>query len=92
MIVSPTLPLMHPKCLILPLCIRIIVIALTSFGLHMFVVNVEEQHLQCMHDQGCLHTVECPIRGRAGLNIDKWLFERWGEEVDVDHVLVATLP
>ena len=52
-------------------------------------------HLWCMHCEGCgfcLHTLECPVRGRAHPNTDKWLFQKWCQEVDVEEVLTATLP
>ena len=48
-----------------------------------------------MHCEGCgfcLHTLECPVRGRAHPNTDKWLFQKWCQEVDVEEVLTATLP
>ena len=52
-------------------------------------------YLWCMHCEGCgfcLHTLECPGRGRAHPNTDKWLFQKWCQEVDVEEVLTATLP
>ena len=52
-------------------------------------------YLWCMHCEGCgfcLHTLECPVRGRAHPNTDKWLFQKWCQEVDVEEVLTATLP
>ena len=51
--------------------------------------------LWCMHCEGggfCLHSAESYMHGRAHPNTYKWLFERWCEEVDVYHVMVATLP
>ena len=48
-----------------------------------------------MHCEGCgfcLHTLECPVRGRAHPSTDKWLFQKWCQEVDVEEVLTATLP
>ena len=51
-------------------------------------------YLWCMHCEGCgfcLHTLECPIRGRAHPNTDKWLFQKRCQEVDVEEVLTATL-
>ena len=52
-------------------------------------------YLRCMHCEGCgfcLHTLECPVRGRAHPNTDKWLFQKWCQEVDVEEVFTATLP
>ena len=52
-------------------------------------------YLWCMHCEGCgfcLHTLECPVCGRAHPNTDKWFFEKWRQEVDVEDVLTATLP
>ena len=52
-------------------------------------------YLCCMHFEGCgfrLPTLECPVHGRAHTNIDKWLFQKWCHEVDVEEVLTATLP
>ena len=52
-------------------------------------------YLWCMHCEGCgfcLHTLECPVRGRAHPSTDKWLFQKWCQEVDVEEVLTATLP
>ena len=49
----------------------------------------------CMHCEGCgfcLPTLECPVPGRAHPNTDKWLFQKWCLEVDVEEVLTATLP
>ena len=40
----------------------------------------------------CLHTLECPLRGRAHPNTNKWLFQQWCQEVDVEEVLTAGLP
>ena len=37
-------------------------------------------------------TLESPIRGSAHPNTNKWLFEKWCQEVDVEEVLTATLP
>ena len=37
-------------------------------------------YLWCMHCEGCgfcLRNLECPIRGRAHPNTDKWLFQKW---------------
>ena len=48
-----------------------------------------------MHCEGCgfcLHTLECPVRGRAHPNTDEWLFQKWCQEVDVEEVLTANLP
>ena len=47
-----------------------------------------------MHCEGCgfcLHTLECPVCIRAHPNTDKWLFQKWCQEVDVEEVLTATL-
>ena len=52
-------------------------------------------YLWCMHCEGCgfcLHTLGCPVRGRAHPNMDKWFFQKWCQEVDVEEVLTATLP
>ena len=52
-------------------------------------------YLWCMHCEGCgfcLYTLECPVRGGAHPNTDKWLFQKWCQEVDVEEVLTATLP
>ena len=52
-------------------------------------------YVWCMHCEGsgfCLHTFECPVRGRAHPNTDKWLFQKWCQEVDGEEVLTATLP
>ena len=52
-------------------------------------------YLWCMHCEGCglcLHILECPVRGRAHPNTDKWPFQKWCQEVDVEEVLTATLP
>ena len=48
-----------------------------------------------MHCEQCcfsLHTLECPVRGRAQPNTDKWLFQKWCWEVAVEEVLTATVP
>ena len=48
----------------------------------------------CMHCEGCgfcLPTLVCQVRGRAHPNTDKWPFQKWGQEVDVEEVLTATL-
>ena len=48
-----------------------------------------------MHCEGCgfcLHTLDCPVRGRAHPNTDKWLFQNWCQDADVEEVLTATLP
>ena len=37
--------------------------------------------------QECQHTLECPVRARAHPNTDKWLFQKWCQEVDVEEVL-----
>ena len=37
-------------------------------------------YLWCMHCEGfgfCLHTLGCPVRGRAHPNTDKWPFQKW---------------
>ena len=52
-------------------------------------------YLWCMHCEGCgfcLHLLECPVCGRAHPSTDKWLFQKWCQEVDVEEVLTATLP
>ena len=52
-------------------------------------------YLWCMHCEGCgfcLHTLCCPVRGRAHPNTDKWLFQKWCQEVEVEEVLTATPP
>ena len=52
-------------------------------------------YLWCMHCEACgfcLHTSECLVRGTAHPNTDKWLFQKWCKEVDVEEVLTATLP
>ena len=52
-------------------------------------------YVWCMHYEGCgfcVHTLECPVRGRVHSNTDKWLFQKWCQEVDVEEVLTATLP
>ena len=44
----------------------------------------------------CMCTRRCPVMflvpGRAHPNTDKWLFQKWCQEVDVEEVLTATLP
>ena len=52
-------------------------------------------YLWCMHCEGCgfcLHTLECPVHGRAHPNTDKWLLQKWCKEVDIEEVLTTTLP
>ena len=52
-------------------------------------------YLWCMHCEGCgfcLHTLECAVLGRAHPSTDKWLFQKWCREVDVEEALTATLP
>ena len=48
--------------------------------------------MHCERCGFCPHTLECPVRGRAHPNTDKWLFKKWCQEVDVEEVLTATLP
>ena len=48
-----------------------------------------------MHGEGCgfcLPILVCLVRGRAHPNTDKWLFQKWCQEVHVEEVLTATLP
>ena len=49
-------------------------------------------YLWCLHCEGCGFCLQCPVRGRAHPNTDKWLFQKWCQEVDVEEVLTATLP
>ena len=52
-------------------------------------------YLWCMHCEGCgfcLPTLVCPVRGRAHPDTDKWLFQKWCQEVDIEEVLTTTLP
>ena len=52
-------------------------------------------YLWCMHCEVCgfcLHTLECPVCGRAHPNTDKWLFQKSCQEVEIEEVLTATLP
>ena len=62
----------------------------------MSVINIAELwcmwYLWCMHCEGCgfcLPTLECPACGKAHPNPNKWVFQKWCEEVDVDEVLIA---
>ena len=48
-------------------------------------------YLWCMQCGFCLHTLDSSVRGRAHPNTDKWLFQKWCQEVDVEEVLTATL-
>ena len=73
-------------------CIGGTSIALISFG-HLMCVAKVTRPCTCGEGCGfCLHTLECPLRGRAHPNTDKCLFQKWCKEVDVEEVLTATLP
>ena len=50
-------------------------------------------YLWCMHREGygfCVYSLEFPVRGRAYPNTDKWLFQKWCQEVDVEEVFTTT--
>ena len=47
-----------------------------------------------MHCEGCgfcLPTLECLVRGRAHPNTDKWLFQKWRWQANIEEILTATL-